>query len=206
MRIALFGGSGRIGSLVLERALAAGHRVQALARKATRLPVRVGLTVAQGPLDDGEAVSATLRNADAAICCLSAGNGTLGLFDGAVLPLMLESGPRRIVSMVGASVRMPGDPSTLALRLMSLAMRLVPGHLLADAEAHAVHLRESGLEWTLVRSANHAGRPATGRILARPGYAMRLDASIARGDLAAFILECAVDDRFVGEAPMVENG
>lgn len=206
MRIALFGGSGRIGSLVLVRALAAGHQVQALARNAARLPARPGLTVRQGALDDGEAVSATLLNADAVICCLSAGNGTLGLFDAAVIPLMVQSGPRRIVSMVGASVRLPGDPAVLTLRLMSLIMRLVPGRLLADAEAHAGHLRASGLDWTLVRSANHAGRPATGRIVARPGYAMRLDASIARDDLAAFILECAVDHRFAGEAPMVENG
>lgn len=206
MRIALFGGSGRVGCLVLAQAVAAGHEIRAFARDNGRLPILRGLTVIEGGLDDGTAVPETLQGTDAVICCLSAGNGTLGLFDDAAIPVMQQRGPRRIVSMVGAAVYMRGDPAASSLHLMTGMMRLVPGRLLADAEAHAAHLVESGLDWTLVRSANHSSRPPTGRLIARPGYAMRLGASVSRADLAQFMLDLAVDGRFVREAPMVENG
>lgn len=206
MRIALFGGSGRVGSLVLARALAAGHEVRAFARDNGRLPILKGLTVVEGALDDREAVAETLKGTEVVLCCLAAGNGTLALFDDAAIPLMQKQGPRRIISMVGAAVYMRGDPAASTLHLMTGMMRLVPGGLLADAEAHAADLVESGLDWTLVRSANHSSRPPHGRIIARPGYAMRLGASISRADLAQFMLDIAVDGRFVREAPMVENG
>ena len=204
MRFAIFGGTGRIGSLL--RALSDGHAVSAFARDSGRLTVRHDqLTVVEGALDDGQAVAATIAGSDAVLCCLSAGNDALARFDAAALPLMQRLGPRRIVSMVGASVRRPGDPDTMQLHFMSFMMRLVPGHLLADAEAHADRLAASGLDWTLVRSANHVDAAAPAAVHAEASFAMRLAARISRADLAAFMLDAAVTGQFIGQAPMVEN-
>lgn len=206
MKIALFGATGRVGRLVLENALAAGHLVQALVRDAARLPPHTGgITIVEGAVEDGESVPATLSGADCAIVCLSAGHDTLKHFDEHALLTMERLGPRRIVSMVGASVRMPGDPKGTALSTMSMIMRLAPGHLLADAEAHAARLAASQLDWTLVRSANHADGGATGAIHAEPSFPMRLDARVTRADLAAFLLDCATTGRFLRQAPMLEN-
>jgi hypothetical protein len=89
---------------------------------------------------------------------------------------------------------------------MTAAMHLIPGGLLRDAEGHARRLAESGLDWTLVRSANFSSAPPTGNIRADPANEMPLTATIAHEDLAAFILETATTGRFIGQAPMVCNG
>lgn len=206
MRIALFGATGRVGRLVLQKALDEGHLVTALVRDAARLPSHSGgVTIIEGAVEDGESVPATLAGAECAIVCLSAGHDTLHHFDEHALGTMERLGPHRIVSMVGTSVRLPGDPQGTMLATMTMIMRLAPGHLLADAEAHAARLAASGLDWTLVRSANHRDGPATGLVRAESAFAMRLDAHITRADLAAFLLDCATSNRFVCAAPMVEN-
>lgn len=207
MHLALFGATGHVGRLILDQALAAGHTVAAFTRDRTRLPLpSPQLRVIEGMLEDGESVPETLMGADAVLVALAAGHGTLTAFDEAALYRMEDIGPRRIVSMVGASVHMPGDPDAASLRTMSALMHLVPGGLLADAEGHARRLLASALDWTLVRSANHRDQPATGVIHAEAAFAMHLNAGITRADLAAFMLDCAVNGRFIKAAPMVENG
>lgn len=207
MHLALFGATGHIGRLILDQALAAGHTLAAFTRDRTRLPApSAQLRVIEGMLEDGESVPETLLGAEAVLVALAAGHGTLAAFDEAALYRMEDIGPRRIVSMVGASVRMPGDPDAASLQAMSALMHLVPGGLLADAEGHAQRLAASALDWTLVRSANHKDHAATGVFHAEPAFAMHLSAGITRADLAAFMLDCAVNGRFIKAAPMVQNG
>ena len=73
MNIAVFGATGLTGALVVERALAAGHRVTALVRN----PANVGrvherLTVLGGSPTASADVEACVRGADVVIHCLGA--------------------------------------------------------------------------------------------------------------------------------------
>lgn len=206
MKLALFGASGHIGRVVLAQALARGHTVTAHCRDPRRLdvPASADCRVVAGPLEP-EVIADAVRDADAVIVTLAAGNGVLAQFDAAALPILAVRGPRRIVSMVGASVRMPGDPDSFALRAMTAVMRLIPNGLLQDAEGHARRLRESPLDWTLVRSANFADRAASGRIRVEPSAVPPLTGSIAKADLAGIILDITVSGRFVRQAPTVWN-
>ena len=205
MRLAIFGGTGHVGALVVDQALASGHQLQVFVRDRTRIvPANRRLTVFEGTLDDGETVAATLQDTDAVICALSAGHDVLTRFAEAAIPLMQDSGPRRIVALAGASLRMPGDPKSFRLDLMTFVMRLIPGRMIGDAEAMARQLAASGLDWTIARSANFTDLPATGRVRAQAGYEMSLRASIPRADVATFLLAAAVEGRFLREAPMIE--
>lgn len=175
MKLAIFGATGRIGSLLVRQALDGGHDVAAYARREdwAKSIASERLRVITGPLDS-RSIAETIAGSDAVISALAAGNGTLKLFDQFALPLLEGSGPRRLVSLVGASVRMPGDPDTFSLRLMSTIMRLVPTGVFADATAHADALARSTLDWTLVRAANFADRPPTGRLRAETAFQMSL--------------------------------
>jgi putative NADH-flavin reductase len=205
MRLAIFGGTGHVGELVVDQALAAGHQLQVFVRDRTRIvPANRQLRVFEGTLDDGETVAATLQDTDAAICALSAGNDVLTRFAEAAVPLMQDSGPRRIVALAGASLRMPDDPKSFRLDLMTFLMRLIPGRMIDDASTLARQLAASDLDWTIVRSANFSDTPGTGRVRAQAGYEMSLRASIPRADVAAFLLAAAAEGRFLREAPMIE--
>ena len=207
MKLALFGATGRIGQPLLRLALQRGHMVTAQARHPRRLDAFRGpnLTIVPGELDR-QTILQTIKGADAVLVTLAAGSGLLARLDADLLPALQSRGPRRVVSMVGAAVAMPGDPETLTLKLMTTVMRLIPNGLLQDAEAHARRLAASGLHWTLVRSANFSDRQPSGRIRAEAAFAMPVSASIACADLAAFMLELVESDRFVGQSPMVCNG
>lgn len=207
MKLALFGATGHIGRHVLRLAMGQGHTVTALVRDRSRVDAHTatGCHVVAGSLENPTTVRYVIEGSDAVIVTLAAGHGVLESFDRSALPVLATHGPRRIVSMVGASVRMPSDPRSAALSLMTLVMHLVPGGLLRDAQGYARRLADSGLDWTLVRSANFSAAPATGGIRVFTDSEMPLSASITREDLAAFILETAVSGSFVRQAPMVCN-
>lgn len=207
MKLALFGATGHIGRHVLRLAIDQGHAVTAFVRDRSQIDVHTATTchLVVGSLENPTAVRYVIEGNEAVIVTLAAGHGVLESFDKSALPVLRHHGPRRIVSMVGASVRMPGDPRSTSLSLMTLVMHLVPGGLLRDAQGHARRLAGSGLDWTLVRSANFSAAPATGGIRVTTDAEMPLSASITHGDLAAFMLKTAVSGSFMRQAPMVCN-
>lgn len=76
LTIAVFGGTGRTGSHVLEQALRQGHKVRALARDPGKLRIKdERLTVIKGDFDNVGALKETVMGATHVICCAG---GTYG--------------------------------------------------------------------------------------------------------------------------------
>lgn len=74
MNIAVFGATGLTGGLVVERALAAGHRVTALVRSPERVRrAHAQLTVIGGSPTSAADVEACVRGAEVVIHCLGVG-------------------------------------------------------------------------------------------------------------------------------------
>ncbi|CAG2159474.1 NAD(P)-dependent oxidoreductase [Cupriavidus numazuensis] len=67
MNIAIIGATGRVGTRLIDEALRRGHRVTALARTASRLPTRDGLTTRDVDATDSQALAAALAGHDMAI-------------------------------------------------------------------------------------------------------------------------------------------
>jgi putative NADH-flavin reductase len=83
-------------------------------------------------------------------------------------------------------------------------MKLVAGDLLADAERHADAIRQSDLDWTIVRAPRLTDGPHTG--VYRHGYLdLGVTASISRADVADFMLSVVENDTYVQEAPVVTS-
>ena len=67
MIVALIGASGNAGSRILAELSRRGHEIRALLRHPDRVPAREGVTAHQVDANDGQALSALLRGADAVI-------------------------------------------------------------------------------------------------------------------------------------------
>lgn len=67
MKIAIIGATGNVGTRLTDEALRRGHTVTALARQATSLPDRAGVTPRNVDVDDGAALAAALAGHDAAV-------------------------------------------------------------------------------------------------------------------------------------------
>ena len=79
MKIIVFGATGATGRSVVERALAGGHDVLAVARKPEAVTARPRLVVVQGDVLNAASVAAALADGDAVICAIGpARNGAPG--------------------------------------------------------------------------------------------------------------------------------
>ena len=204
MRIALFGATGRTGGVVMERALAAGHEVTVLVRDPRKLTQpQEGLRVIEGDARRGSAVASAVQGTDVVISALGSGDDTVTLFGRHAMAAMERMGVKRIVSLVGASVVVPGDPSSMSMRMLRLITRLFGGTMLKDGEVHARELAASQLDYTLVRPPRLTEGAASGRIQHDLTLKLGPTSSISRADLAAFMLEVAVERKYVRAAPMV---
>ncbi|HEX3139632.1 MAG TPA: NAD(P)H-binding protein, partial [Rhizobacter sp.] len=108
MNIALIGGTGFVGSAVLEELLQRGHRVTALARNPGKYTPREGLRVATADALDATQVARAVEGHDAVISAYNPGwkqpqiydlfvQGTRAIYDG-----VKRSGVKRLLVVGGA--------------------------------------------------------------------------------------------------------
>lgn len=165
MRLAVFGGTGRVGRRLIEDALAGGHTVRALVRDPARLPPRPGLVLVQGDVTDPEAVQRTVGDAAAVLSALGGGPlerpGTI-LSDGMrhIVAAMTEAGSRRVLAVAGSGVL--DDPAG-GLRGDAPGFPAIYRPINAEHLGTWRALRESGLAWTLACCPDLVDGARTGR-------------------------------------------
>jgi putative NADH-flavin reductase len=212
MRLALLGGSGRIGGHLLSWALESGHDVQALARDpqalaAVRQPVAAGgpgsLVATAGDALDAAAVAEVIRGTDAVLSALGPrGAKSPDLLAGAARNItagMARAGVRRLICVSAAGAFIQGDPDTGALTKAILPR--VFARPFADTRQMEAVIRASDLDWTLVRATRLVNAPGTGRYRVRPDYPPPQGRKIARADVADFIERALLDRDWVRGSP-----
>lgn len=209
MNIAVFGATGLTGGLVVERALAAGHRVTALVRNPDAVSRRhERFTVIGGsptaPLD----VAACVRGADVVIHCLGVGGKGTGkattlISDSvkATLAAMQQHGVARIVCM--SNVGTGGSGPWLVNRvLVPLFFRWLRP-IVDDKERMERALRDSPVEWIAVRLVGITDGPAKPVRTSDDGKGLRF--TITAASIAEFLLARATGPEFLRQAPSISN-
>jgi uncharacterized protein YbjT (DUF2867 family) len=206
MRVSIFGGTGKTGRLILGELLSAGHEVRALAREPAKLAIRTdALRLVQGDARQPEAVADTIKGAQLVISTLAGGKGVLTAFGMNVVPAMKSQEISRIVSLIGASVRIQGDHSTLGLAMLHGFTSLVARDPLEDGRAYARILESSHLDYTLVRPPRLTDGPLTGQVRHAACLPLGLGSSISRADVAAFMIKVASEELYIRASPMIAS-
>ncbi len=205
--VAIFGGTGKTGRHLVERALAAGHRVAVLARTPGKLDMHhERLRVVQGDVLDPAAVAATIEGTTAVLSALGPTQNTpdyqVSRGTAHVLDAMRAHGVRRIVISAGAGVGGEGDEPKLVNHLISFVLKLAARHVLEDMTRTVAAVRASDLAWTVVRVPMLTDGPATGSV--RVGHVgVNTGPRIARADMARFMLEQLDDPTHVRASPVI---
>ncbi len=207
MKIAIFGATGAVGSVLLEQSLAAGHDVHVLVRTPASVDQHdQGLTVTVGDARDAATVNAVVAGSDAVLSGLGGVRGPDSLSVGtlAIMTAMGAHGIRRLIAVQGFHLTFPGDHANIGHRLMVPIMRLYNVDILTHSTIMSAALQRCDLDWTLVRIPRIARRPENGH--PRHGR-LKLGpwSTVTANDVAAFMLDCLANGRFVREAPMVAN-
>ncbi len=209
MNIAVFGATGLTGGLVVERALAAGHRVVALVRNPAVLRItHERLRVIGGSPTSPTDVEACVHGADVVIHCLGVG----GKGDGkpttlisdsvkAALAAMQKHGVPRIVCM--SNVGTGGSGLWLVNRvLVPLFLRWLQP-IVDDKERMESALRASSVEWVAVRLVAITGGPVKPVRTSKDGKGLGF--TITAPSIAEFLLARATGPEFLRQTPSISN-
>lgn len=206
MKIAVIGADGRSGKVFTEAALQTGHTVTAGVHSNNPFKPRANLTVLECDATNLSQVTALLQGCDAVVSLIGhTKHSTSNVHTEAiktVIATMQALGLKRIVSLTGTGVRMPGDKITLADRLSEIGIRIIDNARVTDGKNHAELLMKSSLDWSIVRvsklQGNHLGRYA----LLDNGPAKT---PVSRKEVADAILKILSDTEYIGHAPMISK-
>jgi putative NADH-flavin reductase len=207
MQVTILGATGRIGSLALAGALAAGHDVMVLSRRpAAETESTSALTVVVGDVADADAVRRAVTGSTAVIAALGPRTNTiedeLALEAGMrnLVSAMADGGLSRLVALSGAAVDVPGDAKPLLDRAASRIVRLAARHVVGAKQREFDVMAASGLAWTALRPPIVTdGDPRGYRLSDRLSPGSR----VTRADVAAALVAQLDDDSFIRRAPFV---
>jgi uncharacterized protein YbjT (DUF2867 family) len=201
MNLLVVGSTGPLGREFIEQAMDAGHVVRALARNPSALKPAPSLEVVRGDVFDRPSLDAAALGQDAAVVILglpfSALRKPTNVFSQGtrnLIAAMRPAGVRRVIVVSSFGVGESRHDAKLHERLFfSLALR----GAYADKVLQEQAVRESGLDYTIVRPARLTMAKGDGRYTAliAPGS---IPSPVARADVARFILDALRAREYVG--------
>ena len=198
-RIIVFGATGKTGQHVWQKALDQGHEVTVFVRSPTKIErTDVNLHVVQGDVFDAESVADAVANHGAAIVCL----GSIGLKDKTTLTTgtknvidgMVQHGGGRLLILSAAGA----NESWAQIGWMSrILFKTMLRNIFADHHTQEALVKESALEWTIVRAAILKDNPGTGQYTASN---TAKSGNINREDVADFLVKQITDTTYSRQA------
>ena len=205
MNILVIGASGRTGREIVGQALGQGHVVTALVRNPSDITRQHDhLKVVPGDVLDRDSVEAAVGGQQAVLSALGARTHerTTVLSEGTknVIRAMEQQGVRRFVCESSLGV---GDSrGQLGLLFDWIVLPLWLRHVYRDKEVQERDIKQSHLDWVIVRPALLTNGPRTGVYQVGLKYnRSSIVPRISRADVADFMLKQLTDDTHLRQAP-----
>jgi len=210
MRILITGATGGTGREIVREALARGYQVTALARSAAdAASLLPGADITEGDARDGDAVAKALAGCDAVISALGTKLSLLHeetLLSTATRILINEMQKKEIMRLVCITGIGAGDSHGHGGFLYDhIAQPLLLSSTYRDKDRQEEEIRESGLDWTIVRPTNLKDGPATDKIRALTDLTGFHGGSIARADVARFLISELTDRQWACKSPVITS-
>jgi uncharacterized protein YbjT (DUF2867 family) len=206
VKLTIFAATGGIGRQLLEQAVAAGHDVTAVVRNPQSLPSTPACVVVIADLAAAApgALQSAVSGAEAVLSALGARTkadaGVAWKGTQAITAAMQASGVRRIVVVSAAPIgtvpspsrphppkRDPGDGFFLRHLANPVVKAALREHY-ADLARMEEVLRDSDLDWTVVRPPRLTDKPVTGTYRTAYGQNVRRGIFVSRADVAHYML------------------
>jgi putative NADH-flavin reductase len=216
MKLTIFAATGGIGRQLLDQALAAGHDVTAVVRNPNGLSGKVRIVEADLAAPDQAALESAVKGTDAVLSGLGprplATAGIAAQGTRAIVKAMQATGVRRLVVVSAApisTVPSPGRPNPpkhdpgegfFMRNLGSPFAKTVFRGRYADLALMEDVLRDSGLDWTIVRPPRLTNGARSGTYRTANGQNLRRGVLISRADVAQFMLRAVRQPETIRQA------
>ena len=210
IKITVFGATGGTGKQLVEQALAAGYEVVAYARNPSKLNItHEHLTVVQGELSDQALIENAIKGTDAVLSTLGPRGGsknkpiTQGMQN--IIAAMKKQGVRRLIITSTLSAKDSNDKPNLRTKAMVNLVKTTMHGAYEDIVSAAETVRNSDLDWTIVRLTMLNNDPKSGTVKA--GYVGdgKVGTWISRADIADFMLKQVENTEYLRQAPALSN-
>ena len=210
MRVLICGASKGIGLETTRQALDAGHDVRALARSANTIAIsNPSLEKIRGNGLKTADVEAAVVGVDVVIQTLGVGLGELfrpiHLFSDATRTLitaMKKQSIKRVICVTGFGA---GDSRASISCLQRLPFQVVFGRAYEDKTLQEQLIKESELDWTIVRPGVLTNGPQTGRYQILTEASEWRNGVISRANVSDFLVKQIEDRASIGKAPVLIN-
>ena len=207
LKVVLLGATGGTGRLIVAQALARGYEVTALVRSLEKGRGLPGAKLVIGDARDETTLREALKGQDAVVSALGTpaspfrGVSLLSTATHALVDAMNAEQVSRLVVITGLGA---GDSKGHGGFLFDrLIFPLLLRHVYADKNRQEAIVRDSGLDWVLVRPAVLNDKPGHGTVRALTNLSGFHGGSIAREDVATFVLDQLRDDTWLHRAPLI---
>jgi putative NADH-flavin reductase len=205
MKLLVFGATGGTGREIVAQALDQGHVVTAFVRNPAALTTKhERLKLAQGDVLDYASVQAAVPGQDAVLSALGVRKlrKNTVLSDGTknLLRAMEQHGVKRFVCE--SSLGVGDSKGQLGWVFNLFIIPLLLRNIFRDKEVQEQYIKQSNLDWIIVRPAALTNGPRTG--VYRSGFSTTertIKGKISRADVADFMLKQLTDDTYLRQTP-----
>jgi len=205
--IALFGGTGFVGSHMRQLLLQEGYVVRMLVRPGKSIESAPNLYSMAGDLRSRDAIEQTLAGANATIVMTGPGSGSIDdmkiVVEGTrmIVESMESLGIKRLIKLSGVSVRLKGEPFPLPRRLLDIVLGLAMKYPSRSKYLEQEIIESSTLDWTVVRPPV-ISKKVSEKLLQAHEYAF-LGMSVSVYSLCQFFMSQLDSQKWVCKSPTV---
>ncbi len=202
MNVLIFGATGDTGRELVKQALGQGHTVTGFSRHANELKNPFPeVRVIQADVTDMATVDQSVQGQDAVLSALGSSslkrNPALTKGVENIVRAMEQHNVRRLVYQSSLGV---GDSrERVGFLIRYIIIPLVLRNAISDHEDKERIIKQSNLNWVIVRPAGLRNEPLTGEY--RVGEDLEFGARISRADVADFMLKQLIDDTYLKKTP-----
>jgi uncharacterized protein YbjT (DUF2867 family) len=207
MKVVVLGATGATGRLIVGKAVAKGHEVVALVRSREKAADLAGAEFVEGDARDPVALTRAIAGCDAVISSLGTAMSPfrevtlLSTATRALVGVMAEQNVRRLVCITGLGAGDSRGHGGFFFDWVFLPLML--RKVYEDKNRQEDAIRASTLDWTIVRPTVLNDKPARGGIKALTDLSGVHGGTIARADVAEFVVEQLATDAWLRKAPLI---
>jgi len=206
-KILVLGATGGTGRLIVKEALARGFSVRVLARSTAKASGLEGAEVFIGDARDEAVLRNALEGRDAVVSALGTPVSPfkevalLSSATSALVNAMKAAGASRLVCITGIGAGDSAGHGGFVFDRLILPALL--HKVYADKNRQEAIVRDSGLDWVLVRPSVLNDKPPRNEIRALTDLSGFHGGTIARADVANFVLDQMRTDTWLGRSPLI---
>ena len=206
MRVAILGANGRSGKACVEAMLAAGHTIRAGIHSSRGTINQANIEYVPFDGTDPASVVELITGCDAVISLVGHIKGSPAFMQTDtiknVITAMRDQHITRLISLTGTGVRFNGDTPSFIDRFLNLGIKLIDPKRINDGIRHAKIIRDSDIDWTIIRVLKLTNGRAQPYALTSGGPAQ---ITTSRATVAQIIVDILQDEHYYKSAPIISR-